>query len=441
MYRYLVRFFIVITFFTCQNLFAQTSTFSNPDDGRENDPYSKYGIGDLQNGNNTVLRGMGDITSAFENPYEVNSDNPASYGFLQKTTYEGGFAASARSVVGSTGGAYNTGTASFGYMNIGLPFNSHKIAICIGLKPISHTYYSLIDTINSSIGQTQRAYSGDGSINLAYLGIAYRHKGFSVGVNLGYMFGTIVNNTSVLSIDTSSIYRSYEAEFPYYNRINGIYWKGGVMWEHKLRDSDYVIRVGATFTMKQSVSERFYAYQIATYNFSDTVVNDTSSNMGLQKGKLTLPMSFSFGMMLAKTGKWSLGFDYTATQWSGFKSTPDTTMELGVSSNAFKASIGGEYTPNSDDIRNYFSRVTYRMGLYYGKDYLQINGTQLPYYGLTLGGTFPFKRSARNMSQFHGALEVGRLGSVSNGLLQETYVRFSLGLSFTDIWFIPRKYD
>jgi hypothetical protein len=170
-------------------------------------------------------------------------------------------------------------------------------------------------------------------------------------------------------------------------------------------------------------------------------VNDTSSNSALQKGKLTMPMSYSFGMMLAKTGKWSAGFDYSATQWSAFKSTPDSTMQLGIASNAFKVSIGGEYTPNGDDIRNYFSRVTYRMGFYYGKDYLQINGNQLAYYGMTVGGTFPFKRSARITSHFHGALEVGRIGTTAAGLLQETYVKFSLGLSFTDIWFIPRKYD
>ncbi len=58
----------------CSRLSAQTTTAStttntsNPLSERENDPYSKFGIGELWNGNNAVVRGMGNVTSAFENP-------------------------------------------------------------------------------------------------------------------------------------------------------------------------------------------------------------------------------------------------------------------------------------------------------------------------------------------------------------------------------------
>ena len=61
--------------------FAQSSN-------RENAPYSRYGIGEQRNGLNTVLKGMGSISSAYANPFNVNTDNPASYASLKLTTYE-----------------------------------------------------------------------------------------------------------------------------------------------------------------------------------------------------------------------------------------------------------------------------------------------------------------------------------------------------------------
>ena len=421
---------------SAQTTSSSGTNTSDPLTGHENDPYSKYGIGELQNGNNTVLRGMGNVTSAFENPYEVNSDNPASYSFLQRVTYEAGFTASSRSI-NAVAQNYTTGTASISYLNLGIPVG-RKAGICLGFKPYSHTYYQLADTLqNSPIGQAVRSYSGEGGLNYAYIGGAVRFNHLSIGVNVGYLFGTINDVTAIEPIDTLPQNRAYTTEYTNYNRIGGIYWKAGLMYEKKI-DSDYTICIGGTFTLQQNVSQRLNAFQISGYNFGDTIVNDTISYPGEQQGKLRLPTTYSIGVILTKNDKWSIGADYTATRWSGYSSGPDSTLNIGIASNTYKISIGGEYTPDINNIRNYFSRITYRYGVYYGTDYLTINGVQLPEYGLTAGASLPFRRS---LSRLHAALDVGRLGVTSNGLIQETYVRFSLGFSFCDRWFIPRKYD
>jgi hypothetical protein len=422
-------------------LSAQTTTSSgtntsNPNNGHENDPYSKYGIGELQNGNNTVLRGMGNITSAYENAYSVNSDNPASYSFLKFTTYEAGFTASTRSI-NAIGQTYTTGTASISYLNLGIPVGKNA-GLCFGFKPYSHTYYSLADTLaNSPIGNAVRSYSGEGGLNYAYIGGAYRYKGLSLGVNVGYMFGTISDITAVQPIDTLPQNRAYTTQYSNYNRIGGIYWKAGLMYEKKI-DSDYTINVGGTITLQQNLSQRLNAFQITGYNFGDTIINDTVSYPGEQQGKIKLPMSYSIGVILTKNDKWSVGADYTATKWSQYNSALDPTMNLGIASSSYKASIGGEYTPDINNVRSYFSRVTYRFGAYYGTDYLDISNTQLPIYGLTAGASLPFRRS---LSKVHIALDLGRLGTTTNNLTQETYIRFSLGFSFCDRWFIQHRYD
>src|SRR5689334_21837882 len=91
MYRYQLKYIFFFLFIVYSSYtFAQTSTISNPLSGRLNQPYSRFGIGEFWNGNNTTLKGMANISSAFEDPYSTNMDNPASLSFLKYTTYEAG---------------------------------------------------------------------------------------------------------------------------------------------------------------------------------------------------------------------------------------------------------------------------------------------------------------------------------------------------------------
>lgn len=442
MYRPLVKCLAIVLFVLGGGTgFAQTNTVSNPTNGRENDPYSKYGIGEFMNGNNTVLRGMGNITSAYEDPFQVNTDNPSSYAFLQRTTFEAGGTASVRTL-NAAGLTYKTGTATIAYMNLGMPVGKNG-GLCIGFKPYTHVYYNMVDTINansnppSPIGQVINNYSGDGGLNYAYIGAARKFKGLSIGFNFGYMFGNIRHSTTTIPDDTLSIYRAYSGEFSNYIRIGGIYWKGGAMYTRKL-DSNYTINIGATVSISQDIRERLSAFQISSYNLGDTLIHDTVSNPGQQSGNLTMPLSYSIGVMLSHNAKWNIGVDYSATQWSGFKSTPDNTLTTGVGSGSYKFSLGGSYTPDAGSIRNYWARVTYRLGFYYGTNYLTLSSTALPIYGITAGGTLPFRRST---SGLHAAFDIGRLGTSAHNLIQETYVRFTLGVSLNDRWFIPRKYE
>ena len=312
--------------------------------------------------------------------------------------------------------------------------------MCIGFRPYSRVYYNLQDTIlgsQSPIGQVARSYNGSGGLNYAYVGAAAKFKGLSLGFNIGYMFGTLVSTTATVPIDTAVTNIAYTGQYTNYNRIGGIYWKGGFLYERKI-DSDYTFRIGGTATIQQNITERLSSYQISSYNFGDTLVNDTAASAANQKGNLTLPLTYSIGVMICKNDKWDVGVDYTATNWAKFHSTPDTILNSGIANQSYRISLGGEITPNANNIRNYFSRVTYRFGLYYGTDYINPVNTSIPIYGITAGASLPFRRS---LSHLHVALDVGRLGTTTNGLAQETYVRFTLGLSFNDKWFIPRKYD
>ena len=436
MYRYHVKYFLLIFFLiTGSTVFAQTSTTSDPTSERANSPYSRYGIGDSWDGTNTNLKGMGDISSAFENPYTINAENPASFSFLKLTTYEAGAEGDIHTLRNSNT-SYGTGMATLSYMNVGIPVGKH-LGFCIGLKPLTRVFYNLADTNSrpedTLIGkQVIHSFSGDGSVNLAYLGVAYQYKGFSVGVQAGYMFGHIDYYSRLINNDTSYSYNSTIAQS---TGIGGIYWKAGLLYEGKL-NKNYTLRVGGTLSMQQTLTARNYEYWIASYNAVDTFISDTTYNAQAAKGSIVMPMTYSFGMQLARNDKWMVGVDYTSTQWNQFRKFGN--VDSGLASSTYRVALGGELTPDATSLRSFWSRVTYRVGLYYGTGNIYLNNTTQYNYGVTIGGSLPFHRATDHI---HFALDVGKLGTTSNGLLQDNYVKFSLGISLNDKWFIPHKYD
>ena len=66
---------------------------ANKVSAQENSPYSRYGLGDLNNNQNTVNRGMGGVSQAYSDPQSVNFVNPASYYSLVLTTFDVGIEA------------------------------------------------------------------------------------------------------------------------------------------------------------------------------------------------------------------------------------------------------------------------------------------------------------------------------------------------------------
>ncbi len=425
------------------SVFAQTTpSGSNPLNGRDNNPYSKYGIGELVNGNSTVLRGMGNITSAYANAYKINTDNPASYSFLERTTFEVGAVASSRTVHGTLNGvdqSYKSGTATVAYLNMAVPINKRG-GLSFGFRPYSHVYYALQDTIftgstpSSPIGRAVRSYRGEGGLNQAFMGGSFRYKGLSAGINVGYLFGTIQNASYLFPDDTFTVNKAFNSAFTNYTRIGGVHWKGGLQYEMKL-DSTHYLRLGGTLAMGQKLKQHFSEYHIITYNLTDTFFRDTSVNITEQEGKLTMPVSYSIGVMLGRKDKWAFGIDYAATQWSGFNSELNPSMNAGIASSSYKVSIGGEYTPDAENLRRYLSRGTYRIGAYYGTDYLKLQNLTLPYYGITVGASLPFRRS---LSQIHMAIDGGVLGTTASGLNKQNYLRVTFGISLNDLWFVKR---
>lgn len=427
-------FLLTILIATGSKVTAQSlNDAGGPKATKENSPYSRYGIGDLSNPRNSLIRGMGGAATAYNDLFAPNTFNPATYSYLKVTTLDFAIEGRSRSVF-MNNVSTSSGTATISYLTLGIPMGKYA-GMVAGIAPMANVYYNASDSPSiNGIGKTTVNYNGTGSLQYAYLGLSGKYKGFSAGVNAGYVFGTTSYSSTLINEDTTLIRNS---EFTRYNNIKGLFWKGGVMYRASFSKDRY-LNIGATATLSQKLNIERDAYDIAyTVNKGTLVSLDTVNRQAGLKGKLDMPAEYSFGIHYGKGFRWGFGADFVYTDWSNFQNFGDRS---GVGDRAWKASIGGEITPDPE-ARKMFSIATYRLGAYFGKDYIELNNTNVTFAGGTIGASFPLKRSYTQFGRLNTALDIGQRGTIQNGLAREFYIRFTLGVSLNDLWFVKRKYD
>jgi hypothetical protein len=132
-----------------------------------------------------------------------------------------------------------------------------------------------------------------------------------------------------------------------------------------------------------------------------------------------------------------VGVDFVQNNWSEYRfyGTPDSVQD------AWQFRIGGQIRPEPK--KNYFSNVTYRAGIFIGRDYVHVVD-QLPLLGLSFGMGLPlpnYNSLARTQaSVLNLTFEYVKRGNNQN-LLKDNIFRISAGLSFSDLWFNKRKYE
>lgn len=406
---------------------TQTSSDFQTKSNRENAPYSRFGIGEYSDGINPVLKAMGGIGAAYNNPFSVNTTNPASYSTLLLTTYQGSLVGSNRTI-SSGNEKFRTGKATINQLAIGVPVGK-GMGLSFGYKPMTSIYYFLSDTaVIGNYGNSVKTSAGDGSLNYAYFGYAGRFKGFSAGFNFGYLFGSTVYASLLESIDNNE--NVNDAQFSNVVKTGGLYWNAGVQHEAKLRDNLW-LHTGATLAVNQKIKTTVDEFW-TSYNFSG---GDTSYSRLGQEGFTTTPLEYSIGAQLIDSNTWLVGVNFSARDYSNYSGFGRTDS---VANMSYRLGVGGGYTPDASSIRNYFNRVTYRVGFYYGTDYVSLRNTQLNYYAVTFGFGLPFKRYS---DRINAAFEIGRRGTEANGLVKENFFKCTFGISLNDKWFIKRKYD
>lgn len=409
-------------------------------------PYSRYGLGYINSSVFSANKAMGGVAAPYASLAFINYTNPASYASLSRTVIELGMNVEGANI-NVKDSTYKATQAGINHFAVAFAPNAYSKrqgwGVSLGLLPFSTVNYTFVQNFNdSALGTFRQVYQGKGGLYQAYVGGAYKVKGFSVGANLGFLFGKIDYQKTITFPDTAYAFSTRNTSSM---NVKSFVYSVGVQYQHIIYHNtdapdprtDIFVTAGAYgsggMKMDAKVSNHWDRF-IVDPTYGIITVDTTSANFN-QKAKVNLPFNMGAGIMFGNERYWMLGTDFKFNNWSKYTSP----LNNGGLSDSWRISFGAQITPKFDeaDKKKYFSTVQYRAGVYYGKSEINYGGKQLSEVGGTVGLGFPFKKVAfLNVTG-----DFGTRGGNDAEAIRETYYRVTFGFALTDIWFIKRKYD
>ena len=419
----LLIFALIITAFS----FAQ---------GDVGSPYSRYGIGDVNSNSMARNSSMGGVGYATPYMCDINYKSPASIGEIDTLTFIFNFGLDAGLRHYSIENPKTTKLKSDAELSqIAVGFACAKWwKMALGITPYSNVGYSIYSADNSFDIEKNYVYAGDGGLNRVFFSNAFNPiKDLSLGIGVSYLFGKIYHSNAIaFTNDSIGTYINSFCQKTF--KISDITFDLGLKYNIHIGEDN--LRLGAYYAYNRDLSAKLSTLVYNTLASASTTVIDTISQSADVKGKIGLPHTIGFGACYTIKSKLSVAADFTLQNWSNSKF-------FGVCdslNNSFGVALGAEYTPNSIAPKNLWQSSSYRMGLYFNKSYINMNGGKLsiPDYGITFGvGLKP----RHGKTVFNVAFQVGQRGSLNNNLVKETYFIIGVNFSLVDRWFVKSRID
>lgn len=390
-------------------------------------PYSMYGYGLLNDYAIGAQRQMGGTGVAMQSGRQINIMNPASYAAIDSLTFIWAIGADVSILHSKENGAKGRSTGGgLDYITMQFPI-SRWFGASIGLVPYSSVGYSFGSEIKHGVVSNQ----GTGGINQAYAGFAGRWKGASLGFNISYDFGNIINDV-------------------YANTATG----RNTLFEHVMRVRDWNINIGAqyridinrynqmvlglTYSPKKSMHGNSWA---AYWDIDQDKAADTVGHMNM-KGKYYRPTSIGSGISYthSRFSSFTVEADFIWQNWSKarYSAMYDDDGQLlyeGMKfADRYRFGAGAEFIPKLRG--NYIQRVAYRLGGYYARDYITVLGNNVREYGLSAGFGLP---TPEGKTIINVGFEWKRRQAYPKSLITENYYNITVGINFNEMWFWQRK--
>jgi hypothetical protein len=398
-------------------------------------PYSRYGFGTLSSSSLGRGDAMGGIGIGIRNGFQVNTANPASYTAIDSLTFLMEFGMDARFTFSRTTDASNyRNDINFNHLTFGIPYTKWW-AGSFGLLPYSSKGYDVASTEGLADLMSTSTFSGTGTLTKVFVGNAFRiGKNLSLGVNTWFMFGKINDNVYFYFPNDANTYDYYKDQSL---MVHGFGVTTGLQYQITTKNNNS-LTIGATFEPKLNVNSKYIIHEeraLFRGSSSASAIVDTLQHVVSKENGLQVPIAYGAGFSYTIKNKITFGADANFQQWQDLKFMGQPVDYL---TNSSKYSAGFEYIPNQFSIRSYWERVNYRAGAFVENSYLTLNGVQIKGYAATLGLGFPLGRSRSTLNL---ALELGKLGTTSNELIQERYGKVSIFLLLHDRWFFKTKFD
>lgn len=409
-------------------------------------PYSQFGLGQMRGDLLPQMRGMGGISTAVRlqgGLPALNISNPASYSGFNRTILDAGLYGNITQLEkGSLAGH----TADFAFSHFTFAFSLNKTngpkigGISFGLIPYSDVGYRI--NADRHIDNTPYTTSlvGEGGLNKAYAGYGVSpFRNFSVGANVGFLFGNLYNKSVIEFPQGYGYYNTSQTDT---RRVTGLTVDYGAQYLLPLGNRTN-LTIGYSGSLNNAVKSKITSMVTRTQtdvssDVSEQVPIDTSSINVLSDRNINLPLKHSVGFTLSKGINWMVGADFNYADWSNFQTLPGQD-KLGKN---MGVAIGGQIKPDATSL-NYLKVVDYRLGFRYNKTHMTVNDHRINDMAVTVGFGLPLPETSfgRTFSNINISAEFGQQGTMSSNLVRERYININFGFTINDAWFMRRSYD
>lgn len=413
----------------------------------EASPYSRYGLGTLNERAASFNRGLAGTGIALSSGRMLNPQNAASYARIDSLSFLFDASVSLQNARHSAAGASSTQYgAQFEHLGLGFRLLP-GLGMSVGIAPFSTVGYN-IKTEGAPIGEgiagTVRPltnYVGNGGLQEVYGAVGFSpFKSLAIGVSTSYLWGNLKNvvNTSYDDKEVKTLTRSYQTEIRSYRVDFGL---------------QYTLALGRKNHLTLGVTHGL-GHQLK----GDAHLIEQSGKTTLTADTLTasspydLPNSWGAGLAWEWDGRLTLAADWQQQQWAKSRAPQlgqqagrnQYVAAMGLYTDRQLYSLGLEYVPNPRGSSR-AHHVRYRAGVSYATPYAKIDGLAGPRsYTATLGVALPIVTAHNrrdNYSYLNLSAEYEHVAPQLSGMLTERYFRLTLGISFNQRWFQKWKVD
>lgn len=441
----MIRYFRALTVFLLSAAIVPAMAQST---ATTSSPYSKYGLGLIDPillPQNVAMGGIGAATNTINGYNSINPLNPASYSAIHLTAIDAGLYSNFVSF--SKTGVPNQTSSNFRFSHVtfAMPVTHHS-ALSFGLLPYSELGYRYKQTLSRGYGSsspadtnlTNNIYSGEGGLSKFYLGYGLNiTKGLAIGANASYIFGKLKQYSST---EYPQLYGAFNTRQEVNNSIGGLNYDFGAQYTVNLSDEKHLVfGYSASASTKLNTQTSFIVsqYQVDASSGDENTAADTTVNRKNPYGKIQLPLIQHFGVSYQFDRKFLVGADYSMGNWSKLSING---VNQGLQ-NSQSINVGGQFNPNSNSLHSYWALVDYRLGAHFEKTYVTVNNQDIKQMGVTFGLGLPLPANGSSFYKINIAGDLGRRGTLSNGLIKESYFNLHLSFTLNDKWFQKYKFD
>jgi hypothetical protein len=451
----LKRFLFTLTFTTAAVGYSQLTSLN---------PYSSYGIGNQILATDGIQYALGGSTIAFSDSTMVSYYNSASIASLTKNYPL--FSLGVNGAISNFTEGNNSYTRPFAALNqliLAVPFK-RRYGISLGLAPYARRGYEFIG--QQAIGNTTDTvifdYSGNGSIGKGFVGLSFKvlnkpKYDFSIGSNVGYLFGTVTNSRKATLQGESKTGLALQSD-----RLQSFHYDFSFSGKYVFNDKNR-IQINGFLEPSQQLTGRFadelydrFPNPAAPTTFLISLVSSVNTKATYITGS-TLRLGGNYTTSFQRNTKKNKVFDsqlmflaeYVSTSFSDFRKDFNSESLSSYTADYNRLSFGLQYTPNTDFYRNlnptgFFNQVKYRVGTYTSSLPFSYQGEVFREFGTTFGFGIPLITS-NSYSSINFGFDLGKRSNSVAGSLNEKYIGFNIGIiiapSKADYWFRKVKLD